>query len=135
MATVQSALRDALDNLRGADLKRFRSHLLDKGDIARGRLEKADADDIVELMVDKYKKDRAGTVTLAILRDMKENDIAEGLENALREVGVCVDTGLPSAQLGQPGGQGSAHMSAQSGGSVKAHTIAGCKFDGPVTFS
>ena len=85
MASVQSALRDALDNLRGADLKRFRSHLLDKGDIARGKLEKADADDMVELMMDKYKKEQAGTLALAILREMGQSQIADDLEKALRQ--------------------------------------------------
>lgn len=89
MATVQSILRDILDDLRGSDFKRFKSHLTDKGDIPRSKLEKADTDDTVGLLVDKYAKAKAGVVALDILKEMKENELATKLEKELKK-GSCV---------------------------------------------
>ena len=81
-AALREVLRNTLDNLTGADFKRFKHYLRDQGQIAWGKLEKADTDDTVDLMVQVYSTG-AGDVMLTILKKMNHNQLAMDLEKDL----------------------------------------------------
>lgn len=136
MATVSEILRDTLDNLRAADLKRFRHYLGEEGIIPKGKLEKADSDDVAELMADKYGAEKGGLAALNILKKMKETELATGLERALKEIGIEVQNGGASKEVGAgvQGTHGGTSISATSGGSVNAHQVSNCTFSGNVNF-
>lgn len=65
-----------------ADFKRFRHYLRDQGRIAWGKLERADTDDAVDLMVEVYGMDAAGA-TLTILQKMNNKQLVIDLERDL----------------------------------------------------
>ncbi|XP_076146029.1 NACHT, LRR and PYD domains-containing protein 12-like isoform X2 [Alosa pseudoharengus] len=79
---LKEVLRNTLDNLTGAEFKRFKHYLRDQGRVAWGKLEKADTDDAVDLMVEVYGTD-AGSIMLTILRKMNNHQLAEDLERVL----------------------------------------------------
>ncbi|XP_062389620.1 NACHT, LRR and PYD domains-containing protein 12-like [Sardina pilchardus] len=79
---LEEVLRNTLDNLTGAEFKRFKHHLRDLGRVAWGKLEKADTDDVVDLMVEVYGTD-AGSITLTILQKMNHHQLIEQLERNL----------------------------------------------------
>ncbi|XP_041959125.1 NACHT, LRR and PYD domains-containing protein 12-like isoform X1 [Alosa sapidissima] len=79
---LEEVLRNTLDNLTGAEFKRFKHYLRDQGRVAWGKLEKADTDDAVDLMVEVYGTD-AGSITLTILRKMNNHQLTEDLERDL----------------------------------------------------
>ena len=81
-AALREVLRNTLDNLTGSDFKRFKILLRDQGQIPWGKLEKADTDDTVDLMVQVYSKG-AGDVMLTILKKMNLNQLAMDLEKDL----------------------------------------------------
>ena len=83
-AALREVLRNTLDNLTGAEFKRFKHYLQDQGQIAWGKLEKADTDDTVDLMVQVYSTG-AGDVMLTILKKMNHNQLAMDLEKDLEE--------------------------------------------------
>ncbi|XP_076145875.1 NACHT, LRR and PYD domains-containing protein 3-like [Alosa pseudoharengus] len=78
-------MRETLDDLSDVDLKRFKSICRDNYKIPWGKLEKADRDDIVEQMVQKYCED-SDDVMLKILRIMKNNQLVTDLERKLGKV-------------------------------------------------
>ena len=82
--SLKEVLRNCLDQLTWVEFKRFRSTLLDQGRIAKGKLEKADTDDTVDLMVQVYSTG-AGDVMLTILKEMNQNQLAIDLEKDLEE--------------------------------------------------
>ncbi|XP_042559855.1 NACHT, LRR and PYD domains-containing protein 6-like [Clupea harengus] len=86
-AALREELRNTLGNLTGADFKRFKHLLRDQGQIPWGKLEKADINDTVDLMVEMYCM-KAGDVMLTILKKMNHNQLAmeNDLEESLREV-------------------------------------------------
>ena len=81
-AALREVLRNTLDNLTKKDFKRFKHLLRDQGQIAWGKLEKADTDDTVDLMVQVYSTG-AGDVMLTILKKMNHNQLAMDLEKDL----------------------------------------------------
>ena len=83
-APLKEVLRKTLDNLTVADFKRFKHDLQDQGQIASGKLEKADTDDTVDSMVQVYSTE-AGDVMLTILKKMNHNQLAKDLERHLEE--------------------------------------------------
>lgn len=90
-ATLNKILRKTLDNFKKKELKRFKHLLHEKGEVPRGHLEKADINEIVEVMVQVYTG-RAGSIMVAILRQMKLNHSASNLEMKLlkkRKFEVC----------------------------------------------
>ena len=83
-ATQREVLRNTLDNLTGTEFKRFKHDLQDQGQIASGKLEKADTDDTVDWMVQVYSTG-AGDIMLTILKKMNHNQLAKDLEKDLEE--------------------------------------------------
>ena len=83
-AALREVLRNTLDNLTGADFKRLKHYLRDQGQITWGKLEKADTDDTVDLIVQVYSTG-AGDVMLTILKKMNHNHLAKDLERDLEE--------------------------------------------------
>ncbi|XP_050963869.1 NACHT, LRR and PYD domains-containing protein 12 isoform X2 [Labeo rohita] len=81
MASVKQLLNDTLDDLEEKELKRFKSYLREDGPIPVSVLEKADATDTVDQMLDRFGPERAVKITLDILKKMNQNHLAEQLEN------------------------------------------------------
>ncbi|XP_062391109.1 uncharacterized protein LOC134078961 [Sardina pilchardus] len=77
-AALKKVLRQTLDNLSGGDFKRFKHYLSDEGRIPWGKLEKADTDDVMNLMVQVYSME-AGATMLTILQKMNHNQLAMDL--------------------------------------------------------
>ncbi|XP_046899842.1 caspase b-like isoform X2 [Hypomesus transpacificus] len=81
MATFM--LLKTLDELDSVQLKKFQWHLCQGGGsfegIPRGRMEKQDRQDTVDLMVTKWPEE-AVAITLEILRAMGQNNLAGRLE-------------------------------------------------------
>ena len=91
-AALREVQRNTLDNLTEDDFKRFKHRLRDQGQIKWGKLEKADKDDTVDLMVQVYSTG-AGDVMLTILKKMNHNQLAMDLERDLEEC-KCVGHSL-----------------------------------------
>ncbi|XP_048056839.1 NACHT, LRR and PYD domains-containing protein 12-like isoform X2 [Megalobrama amblycephala] len=86
MATVLELLQDILEDLEQDNLKKFRSRLKQDGPIGAGKLENADATDIVDIMMERFGAEEAVKITLNILRKMNQNQLAEELQNKYTEV-------------------------------------------------
>ncbi|XP_062388920.1 NACHT, LRR and PYD domains-containing protein 12-like [Sardina pilchardus] len=85
-ATLKEVMRNTLDNFSEVDFKRFKHYLQDQALIPWGRLEKADTDDAVDLMVQVYSME-AGAIMLTILQKMNHNQLAMDLERELGKMG------------------------------------------------
>ncbi|KAI2665738.1 NACHT, LRR and PYD domains-containing protein 12 [Labeo rohita] len=94
MASVKQLLNDTLDDLEEEQLKRFKSYLREDGPIPVSVLEKADATDTVDQMLDRFGPERAVKITLDILKKMNQNHLAEQLENKHTKVKIisCAQT-------------------------------------------
>ncbi|XP_048067059.1 NACHT, LRR and PYD domains-containing protein 12-like [Megalobrama amblycephala] len=86
MATVLELLQDILEDLERDNLKKFRSLLKQDGPLRAGKLENADATDIVDIMMECFGAEEAVKITLNILRKMKQNQLAEELQSKYTEV-------------------------------------------------
>ncbi|KAK2896311.1 hypothetical protein Q8A67_010799 [Cirrhinus molitorella] len=81
-AFVKKLLLNSLEDLFNTDLKEFQWYLKNKNDsISNCEIENADRLHTVELMVKSFGLKEAVKVTVDILRDMNQNDLAERLEN------------------------------------------------------
>ncbi|XP_051988965.1 envoplakin-like [Xyrauchen texanus] len=83
--SVPEQLLHTLDDLDRENLKRFRWYLKQDGSISVSRLENADVPDIVDKMLECYGQNGALNKTLAILKKMKQNNLAEQLGNNGKE--------------------------------------------------
>ncbi|XP_076143403.1 caspase recruitment domain-containing protein 8-like isoform X3 [Alosa pseudoharengus] len=94
------------------------------------KLEKADTDDTVDLMVQVCSMG-AGGVMVTILQKMKHNQLAMDLERDLGRLGG------QSCNPWQGGGGGgvNVNVASHSGGMVNAPSMSGCTINGPLTFS
>ncbi|XP_031419301.2 NLR family CARD domain-containing protein 3-like [Clupea harengus] len=119
-AALREVQRNTLDNLTEDDFKRFKHRLRDQGQIKWGKLEKADKDDTVDLMVQVYSTG-AGDVMLTILKKMNHNQLAMDLERDLEELGgqQC------SPGLVRGDGGVKVDITADSGGMVDAPALSG----------
>ncbi|XP_042592082.1 interferon-induced very large GTPase 1-like [Cyprinus carpio] len=82
MTSVQQLLLDTLADLVRDKMKTFKWHLKEDHFASAADLEKAeDATDAVDLMVARCGPEGAVNITLAILRKMNENHLAEQLED------------------------------------------------------
>ena len=82
IAALREVLRNTLDNFAEDDFKRFKHLLRDQGQIPWGKLEKAEIDETVDLMV-QVCSTGAGDVMLTILKKMNLNQLAMDLERNL----------------------------------------------------
>lgn len=80
-------LLETLKELGKSDLKTFQWHLM-KGDVLDGfcsipkaRLECADREDTVDLMVETYTAKDAVKITVAILEEMRQRNLAKELND------------------------------------------------------
>lgn len=131
IGTLNSILRDTLDELTGKEFKRFKYVLRERGKVRWGKLESADTDDTVAMMVDVYSSE-AGAVMLSILREEQHNQLAKTLEAKLAKLPEDLDS---VDQATRPAGAVSVSISAASGGQVSAPTMTGCNISGPLTFN
>ncbi|XP_031417896.1 GTPase IMAP family member 7-like [Clupea harengus] len=129
-ASLREVLRNTLVNLPGDDFKRFKHYLRDQGRIPWAKLEKADRDVTVDLMVQVYSRE-AGDNMLSILKKMNNNQLALDLERHLRRL---VDQQYSPGLAG--GGEGvNVNATAGCGGTVNAPALTGCTIYGSVTIS
>ncbi|XP_050957732.1 protein NLRC3, partial [Labeo rohita] len=91
MASVKQLLYDTMDDLEKKELKRFKSYLREDGNIKVSVLEKADATDTVDQMLDRFGPENAVKITLDILKKMNQNHLAEQLENKHTKVYLTED--------------------------------------------
>ncbi|KAL0153384.1 hypothetical protein M9458_051303, partial [Cirrhinus mrigala] len=94
MASVKQLVYDTLDDLEEEKFKRFKSYLRGYGHIPVSVLEKADATDTVDQMLDRFGPENAVKITLDILKKMNQNHLAEQLESKLSKVKIisCAQT-------------------------------------------
>ncbi len=88
MATTETAILDALQELLEEEFKKFKWHLSNGGtpdSIPRGKLENADRCDVVTLMVQQYRGSDAGKIAVRMLRKMNLNELADQLKGKLLE--------------------------------------------------
>ncbi|XP_073726161.1 interferon-inducible protein AIM2 [Misgurnus anguillicaudatus] len=86
MASVLELLYETLDDLEEDKLKRFKSLLRHDGSIPASKLEKADATDTVDKMLECFGSKEAVKITINILRKMNQNQLAVKLEMKHSEV-------------------------------------------------
>ncbi|KAI7803536.1 envoplakin-like [Triplophysa rosa] len=84
--SLPEQLLQTLDNLDSDNLKRFRWYLKQERSVSASHLENADSVDIVDKMVECFGAKGAFNTTLNILRKLKQNNLADQLENNLKEV-------------------------------------------------
>lgn len=86
-ALVHKRLRDTSDNLSDEDFKRFKCILRDDSGIPWNKLENADRDDTMDLIVQKYCEEECGEVhvMMGILRKMDQNQLAADLQRDLKK--------------------------------------------------
>uniref|UniRef100_A0AAR2LXU9 Pyrin domain-containing protein n=1 Tax=Pygocentrus nattereri TaxID=42514 RepID=A0AAR2LXU9_PYGNA len=93
MATNQQELLNSLQNFGQEDLKTFQWHLINGVEgftsIQKAFLERADRPDTVDQMVQRYGHSKAVEVTLAILKKMNQNQLAEELTTKLKNGKIC----------------------------------------------
>ncbi|XP_013984091.1 caspase b [Salmo salar] len=133
-------LLETLKELGKSDLKTFQWHLM-KGDVLDGfcsipkaRLECADREDTVDLMVETYTAKDAVKITVAILEEMRQRNLAKELNDKYTAL-----AGGPG-QVGEAGaGRGSSAVqpitiSAQTGSFVFSPIMTGNTVAGSVNF-
>ncbi|XP_059409344.1 uncharacterized protein si:ch211-114l13.9 [Carassius carassius] len=140
MATV---IYDALSELLEDEFTEFKWHLSNSGtednSIARGKLEKKNRHEVVDLIVQQYGSSDAGKVAIRALRKVKQNDLADQLKGKLQEVSKDVSaegrasSGAAAATDSKTGV--TVTINSSSGGTVKAPVLQGGVFHGPMTFN
>ncbi|XP_056311344.1 NACHT, LRR and PYD domains-containing protein 3-like isoform X2 [Danio aesculapii] len=86
MANVKLLLDDSLNGLLEAELKKFQWCLVnDHGDISKAEMENADSMKTVDKLVSCFGPERAVKITVDILRKIKQNELAEKLENSEKQ--------------------------------------------------
>ncbi|XP_073804377.1 NACHT, LRR and PYD domains-containing protein 3-like [Danio rerio] len=86
MANVKQLLDNSLDELVEAELKKFQRCLVnDHRDISKAEMENADRLDTVDKMVSCFGSERAVKITVDTLRKIKQNQLAEELENTQKQ--------------------------------------------------
>lgn len=83
MDSILVTLRETMDKLSGEDFKDFKFHLKTRNVIVWKKLEKAERDEIVDLMVQAYMED-SGQEVIDILRKMRQNMMANELQKELK---------------------------------------------------
>ncbi|XP_026104667.1 stonustoxin subunit alpha-like [Carassius auratus] len=94
MASVSKQLLEALDDLVTDELKRFKWHLKDHKGFPAAALEKADAPDTVDLIKKHFGPEEGVKITVEILREMKQNHVAEKLEKKHKQDTAQAETSI-----------------------------------------
>ncbi|XP_051552625.1 NACHT, LRR and PYD domains-containing protein 12-like isoform X2 [Myxocyprinus asiaticus] len=85
MTSVPELLVNSLNELKEEELKKFQWYLKNDGLHSTSELENADVLDTVDKIVACYGLEESVKITVNILRKMKQNHLAEQLENKLKE--------------------------------------------------
>lgn len=133
---VPELLLEKLQDLTNDDYKTFKWYLTMKivdscKPIPRSKLEGQDRMDTVSCMIDSYGEAIAVEVSVAILRKMNVNNIADDLQGEFEAVEGRTPGSSGSSTLNPTAG---ATMSAQQGGMVIAPTFTGSS-TGPVNIT
>lgn len=103
MGRARDAILDALENLTGDELKKFKMKLLSVplregyGRIPRGTLLQMDAIDLTDKLVSYYLETYGLELTIIVLRDMGMQELAEQLQNVMKESrAVAAATSVPA---------------------------------------
>ncbi|XP_048009922.1 NACHT, LRR and PYD domains-containing protein 3-like [Megalobrama amblycephala] len=92
MASVKELLKKSLYELEGDDLKEFQWHLEnDHESISKSDMENADRLKTVDKLVEGFGPEEAVKITVEILRKMNQNDLAEHLENKVKQGSTADD--------------------------------------------
>jgi len=82
MASVKKLLLNSLENLTEDPLKKFQWNLENDHEcITKSDMENADRMNTVDKMVDCFGPEEAVKITVEILRNINQNNLAEQLEN------------------------------------------------------
>nr|XP_017211213.1 protein NLRC3-like [Danio rerio] len=93
MANVKQLLDNSLDELVEAELKKFQRCLVNNHDeISKAEMENADRLDTVDKMVSCFGLERAVKITVDTLRKIKQNQLAEELENTQKQASETCKT-------------------------------------------
>ncbi|XP_063157489.1 apoptosis-associated speck-like protein containing a CARD isoform X1 [Candoia aspera] len=112
---VRCRLGDALEDLTEADLRKFKAKLHQfpvksgNDNIPKGRLEKADALDLSELLVGYYGEDYALEVTAAVLSESNCKPQAKALLSATGK-GACISVPNPMPPFSIHSGKAEVHF-------------------------
>ncbi|XP_050977977.1 caspase b-like [Labeo rohita] len=123
-----------------AEFSEFKYHLSNAGtqgnSIPCGKLENANRNDVVNLIVQEYSSSDAGKIAVRVLRKIKQNDLADQLKRNLQEVpeDVSAEGGASSGAAASSPGI-TVTINSTSGGTVKAPVVQGGVFHGPMNFS
>ncbi|XP_016117478.1 NACHT, LRR and PYD domains-containing protein 3-like [Sinocyclocheilus grahami] len=103
MASVKELLVDSLKELIEAELKEFHWRLMNANHkcISKSEMEKADIFDTVDKVVLCFGQEEAVKIMVDILRKMKQNDLAEQLENEHKQAQAegNMKTSVPVGEL------------------------------------
>uniref|UniRef100_W5KYK3 Uncharacterized protein n=1 Tax=Astyanax mexicanus TaxID=7994 RepID=W5KYK3_ASTMX len=101
MIRVHDHLLDTLEELEKKEFKKFKHNLNQDVEgfkkISMGKLEDADKNDVIDLMVKQHGCEGAVKVTLAILKKIPRNQLAENLRSMVQE-GKAVELDAPTHQ-------------------------------------
>nr|XP_021327227.1 protein NLRC3-like [Danio rerio] len=96
MANVKQLLKNSLDELREAELKEFQWCIInDYRDISKAEMENADRLKTVDKLASCFGPERAVKITVDILRKIKQNQLAEELENTQKQGAASEDCKTP----------------------------------------
>ncbi|KAL1281431.1 hypothetical protein QQF64_000234 [Cirrhinus molitorella] len=131
---------DALSELLEDEFKKFKWHLSSSGtkdSIARGKLESANRQEVVDLIVQQYKSSDAGTIAVRVLRKIKQNELADQLKRKLKKEDASAEEEASSgAAAVNPSKTGvTMTINSASGGTVKAPVLQGGVYHGSLNFS
>ncbi|XP_017211038.2 NACHT, LRR and PYD domains-containing protein 3-like isoform X1 [Danio rerio] len=86
MANVKQRLKNSLDELEDAELKEFQWCLINHHrDVPKAEMKNADRLDTVDKLVSCFGSEKAVQITVDALRKIKQNQLAEDLENTQKQ--------------------------------------------------
>ncbi|XP_063069009.1 uncharacterized protein LOC134460560 [Engraulis encrasicolus] len=106
MNSVKGLLRNTMEDLCEKDLKKMKHLLRDDGKIMWSKLEHADGDDIVDLIVEVYTEEKSVETVINKLKHMNLNQKVEDLQKHLADVKAespasqSVDSTVPTTERG-----------------------------------
>ncbi|KAK7160994.1 hypothetical protein R3I94_003840 [Phoxinus phoxinus] len=89
MASVEELLVNSLRDLLKDDLKHFQWYLTSQKHISKSEMENADVLDTVEKMVARFRPKGAVQITVDILKNINQNNLAQKLENEHKKMSLC----------------------------------------------
>ncbi|XP_060755587.1 caspase b [Neoarius graeffei] len=148
MCRISHLILNCLDELFKNEFKKFKWSLMENNvqgftSIPRGRLENADKQDLVDLMVDQYGDPEAANITVQVLESLGKNDLASKLQRKLQgqgsgggvQAGTAGGVGVASSSSSSQAGGVSLNISADGQSTLLAPVLSGGTFNGPVNIN